>query len=186
MSPDMRRVLGDRRSVGSGVWRGRSRILSGEGCSGWPASLWLHIFPPLAAFTGLGFLSQTTQQKAQSVCYPLFPFHSHPTMVFVDMDSVHFYQFPNKTRRPGKWRSVASNLEIRNVSKERDNPVAYGPSSGQSGRLGDYDLIEYCDLTASLPEESFYPYPASVLDPKSAESHAGRTSRRLLSLMGAN
>jgi hypothetical protein len=43
LSPDMRRVLGKRRSVGSGVWRERSWILSGEGCSGSPASLWVHI-----------------------------------------------------------------------------------------------------------------------------------------------
>ena len=133
--------------------------------------------PPLAASTGLGFLSQTTQPKAQSICYPLYPLHFHPTIAFVDMDSVHFYQPPNKIRRPGQWRSAASNFEIR---KERDNAMTYGPSSSQSGRLEDYDLIEYLGLTSSpQPEDSFHPSLAPVLDPKSAKSHAERTSRRL-------
>ena len=157
------------------MWRERSRILSGEGCSGWPASLWVHIsrLPPRPLV--LDF-SQTTQPKAQSICYPLFPSHFHPTIAFVDMDSVHFYQPPNKIRRPGQWRSAASNFEIR---KERDNAMTYGPSSSQSGRLKDYDLIEYFDLTASPPEDSFHPSLAPLLDHKSAESHVGGMSRRL-------
>ena len=95
------------------------------------------------------------------------------------MDFVHFYQSPNKTSRPGKGHSVASNFEILNISKERDNPVAYGRSSSQSGRLKDYDLIKYINLTISSLEDTFHLSLAPVLDSKSAESYAGGTSRRL-------
>ncbi len=111
--------------------------------------------------------------------HPLFPLHFNPTLAFVDMDSVHFYRPPNKTRRPDKSRSAASNFECRNVNKERDNTMTYGPSSSQGGKPGNYGLIEYSDLTASPPEDSFHPSLASVLDPKSVESHAGGTSRHL-------
>lgn len=57
--------------------------------------------------------------------------------------------------------------------------MTYGPSSSHSGRLEDYDLIEYSHLIASPREDFFHPSLASVLDPNSAESHAGGTSRHL-------
>ena len=132
--------------------------------------------PPLPASTGLDFLSQTTQSKAPLICYPLYPLHFHPTIAFVNMDSVHFYQPLNEIRRPGQWRSAASNFEIH---KERDNAITYRLSSSQSGRLEDYNSIEYLDLTASPLEDSFHSSLTPVLDSKSAELHAEGTSRRL-------
>ena len=89
------------------------------------------------------------------------------------LDFVRFYQSPNKTSRPGKGHSIASYFEILDISKERDNPVAYERSSSQSGRLKDYDLIKYIDLTTSSSEDTFHLSLALVLDPKGAESYAG-------------
>lgn len=94
------------------------------------------------------------------------------------MDSIHFYQSLNKTRGPDKRRLAASSFETRNFSKESDNPVVFRSSSSLSGRLEDYDLIKYFDLTTSPLEVSFLS-PAPVLDSKNAESHTEGASRRL-------
>ena len=121
------------------------------------------------------FSLQAIQQQAQSICYPLFALQLHPTMAFVNMDSVHFYQPPSMAGRPGKRRSAASNLDVCAVSNESYNSMTLEPSSNPSGRLEDYDLIESLDLTVSLPGESLDLFREPTVDPRDAQSHAPGT-----------
>lgn len=96
-------------------------------------------------------------------------------MAFVNMDSVHFYQPPSMAGRPEKTRSAASNLDVCAVSNESYNFITIEPSSNPSGRLEDYDLIEFLDLTVSLPGESLDLFREPTVDPRDAQSHAPGT-----------
>lgn len=96
-------------------------------------------------------------------------------MAFVDMNSVHFYQPPSMGGPPEERRSAALNLDVRAVSNESYNSMAFGPSNS-SGRLEDYNSIEPLDLTVSLPRESLDLFHESTVDTRD-RSHATGTTR---------
>lgn len=96
-------------------------------------------------------------------------------MAFVDMDSVHFYQPPSMAGRLGEGRSAALNHDVRAISNESYNPMALKPSSNSSDRPEDYNPIEPCDLTVSLPRKSLDLFRESIVaqvDTRDPQSHA--------------
>ncbi len=93
-------------------------------------------------------------------------------MVFVDMDSVHFYQPPSMAGRLGERRSAALNLDVRAVSNQSYNSMTLEPCSNSSDRLQDYNSMEPFDLTVSLPTESLDSFRESTVDTRGSQSHA--------------
>lgn len=169
---DERLQIGDQWSL---EWESKGvKIFGGEYGGGWYNNLWVHkscLSPCQLLLDSLSDYSSKSSVYLLSSVHFVLPSYNSLWSTWI-----HFYQPSNKTRWPDKQRSAASDFKARNFNKERDNSVAYEPSSG---RLKDYDLIEYIDLTASPLEDSFHSSPAPVLGPKNAELHTGGTSRRL-------
>lgn len=131
----------------------------------------VHIIPlSLRSLASNFSFKPSNNQLSRSVT--LFPLQSHPTMAFVDMDSVHFYQPPSMAGRLGERRFAALNLDVRAISNESYKPIALEPSSNSSGRLEDYNSIESFDSTVSLPRESLDLFRESTVDPCGPQSHA--------------
>ena len=96
----------------------------------------------------------------------------YTTIIFVDIDSVYFYQLPSITDRLEKRRSAALNLDVRAVSNQSYNSIIFELYSNSSDRLQDYNSIESFDLTVSLPTESLDLFRESTVDTRDSQLHA--------------
>ena len=74
-------------------------------------------------------------------------------MTFVDMNSIDFYQPSTKAGLSSNRRPTATNLSVPLASGQGNIATAFGPSN-ESGRLYDFDLIEFLDMTGPAPKGS--------------------------------
>ncbi len=118
------------------------------------------------------FSFQVIQQQASSICYSLFALQLHPTMIFVNMNFVHFYQSSNMANRPRKRRFATFNLDVCAINNESYNFITLESSSNLNDILEDYDLIESLDLIVSLLEESLDLFREPIVNPCDVRSHA--------------
>lgn len=75
-------------------------------------------------------------------------------MTFIDMSSIDFYQPLAKAGLPSNWRPTVSNLGVPMVSGQRNSATAVESSNEPSGRLHDYNMIEFLDLTGPASKGS--------------------------------
>jgi len=160
----VREVVGHRRSVASGVWRGRRGIWVLRALRQMaPPPLGIYD-PPFAASMDFRLLSHTPQ-TAQPSCYILIC-SLNPAMAFVNLDSIHQYQPPPIVAQPVQRHSASMPLQGRSevwnrgastVSSGYNKSVGLASNSTTSANLQDSNAIEYVDLTTSLPMETLDP-----------------------------
>ena len=94
-------------------------------------------------------------------------------MAFVDMSSIDFYQPLAKAGLPSNRQPTVSNLGVPVVSGQRNSATVVGPSNEPSGRLHDYDMIEFLDLTGPVSEGYLNPFYEPVTELNGTEVDAG-------------
>lgn len=85
-----------------------------------------------------------------------------PAMASVSLAFIP-YQPPLATARPAKGRLAPSNRSASKVSYRHNDTVTVASNVGSSAGLKDYELIEYVDLTDSLPIETMDIFSEPIL-----------------------
>ena len=107
-----------------------------------------------------------SQKNPTRFVFSGYLWHLYPTMAFIDMNNVQFYQSSKTAGLLRNGQPATTSLSLFTARLKGNDPKAFGSGKISSGSLQSYDLVEILDMTDLLPKESFHPFylPASNLE----------------------